>query len=241
MKKIFTLLFIFSFFSRLDIRAQSMNCATATQLNLNNGTVCVNGTSFGAVTNNILFGGCNVVPVNMVWYTYVTTGSNNNFTIAPGTMTNPMIVIYLGGCPGTGTLQYCTSVGGSNTLTTTWGMSAGQQVWIGIASNNGTSGTFNFCVSSTPPNPGAGNICTAAIPVCNSFFNQPNIPSNSSGQVPNCFLNPPQQDIWMKFTIKQAGLLRWTAMPNNLATEFDWCLWDITGGCPGAVACCNYN
>jgi hypothetical protein len=64
---------------------------------------------------------------------------------------------------------------------------------------------------------------------------------NSSGQTPTCFGAAPQQDIWIQFTISQAGTLAWTAMPNITTTEFDWALWDISSGCPGIVTCCNYN
>jgi len=241
MKKISALFVILSILNSARTSAQSMNCATATQLTLNNGTACVNGTNVGAISNNILFGGCNASPVNMVWYTYVSNGSNNSFTVAPGTLTNPMIVVYLGGCPGTGTLQNCVTAAGSNTILTGWGAALGTQVWIGIASTSLNDGTFQFCVKSLPTLPGAGNICAAAIPVCNTVFTQPTIPNNVSGQTPNCFVSPAQQDVWIKFTIKQAGTLAWTATPNNPGTEFDWCLWDITAGCPGIVACCNYN
>ena len=89
--------------------SQSSNCATATQINLVGGNACVNGTNVGAITDNILYGGCNAAPVNMVWYTYVANGSNNTFTVDPGTMTNPEIVIYQGNCPnGPGAaLQTC--------------------------------------------------------------------------------------------------------------------------------------
>lgn len=240
MKRTLLLIIILVLFTLKNF-SQSTNCTTASNLALTNGSACVNGTSAGAITDNILYGTCNTVPVNVVWYTYVTTGSNNTFTITPGTLTNAEIIIYLGGCPNTGTLQSCVVANGSNVLTTNWGMPAGVQVWIGIASNNGVSGSFQFCVNSIPPTPGPGNTCAQATQICNTTFTQPSMAPNASGQTPNCFLNPAQRDIWLKFTITQAGSLRWTATPNNPTAEFDWALWDITNGCPGTVACCNYN
>lgn len=235
------LVLLFIVLTTVQLYSQSTNCTTATNLSLSGGSACVNGTSAGAISDNILYGSCNAAPVNMVWYTYVTNGSNNNFTITPGTLTNAEIVIYQGGCPNTGTLQNCVTATGSTPLVTTWGMTAGVQVWIGIASNGGVSGSFQFCVNSQPPAPGPGNTCAQAKLVCTSPFSQATIPSNSSGQKPACFGSAPQQDIWIKFTITQAGLLAWTATGNNTTTEFDWALWDITNGCPGTLACCNYN
>jgi hypothetical protein len=240
MKKI-VLLFSFAILAAVKSYSQSTNCTTATNLSLSNGSACVNGTSAGAITDNILYGSCNSAPVNMVWYTYVTNGSNNNFTITPGSLTNAEIVIYQGGCPNTGTLQNCVTATGSNPIVTTWGMTAGVQVWIGIASNGGVSGSFQFCVNSQPPAAAPGNTCNQAKVICSSTYNQATIPSNSSGQKPSCFASAPQQDIWIKFTITQPGLLAWTATGSNTSTEFDWALWDITNGCPGTLACCNYN
>lgn len=240
MKKI-ALLFCLAIITSYCGYSQSTNCTTATNLSLSNGSACVNGTSAGAITDNILYGSCNTAPVNMVWYTYVTNGSNNQFTITPNTLTNAEIVIYQGGCPNTGTLQNCVTATGSNPIVTSWGMTAGVQVWIGIASNGGVSGSFQFCVNSQPPAPGPGNTCAQAKLVCSTPFSQATIPSNSSGQKPSCFASAPQQDIWIKFTITQPGLLAWTATGNNATTEFDWALWDITNGCPGTLACCNYN
>ncbi len=227
------------------VKAQSTNCSTASQISLTTGSICVNGTSANSVTDNILYGTCNAAPVNIVWYTYIANGSNNTFTITPGTLTNAQIVIYTGGCPNTGALQTCTTTTGSNILTSTWGIVAGTQVWVGIASNGGNSGTFQLCVKSTPPAAGAGNTCGQAIPICSmTSFTKTSIPSNSSGTQPACFGSAPQQDVWLKFTISQSGSLGWKAIPNNAstgATEFDWALWDITAGCPGTLTCCNYN
>ncbi|MBI3510676.1 MAG: PKD domain-containing protein [Bacteroidetes bacterium] len=246
MKKIttfflFCLLFVFP---SGKIFAQSMNCVTATSLTLTNNSVCVNGTDVGAITDNTLYGGCNTVPVDMVWYTYVTTGSSNQFVVTPGTLTNAEIVIYLGGCPTTGgVLQICNTAVGSSPMTTNWGIPVGTQVWVGVASNAGTDGTFQLCITSTIPPPTGGQFCNTPIILCNeNAYTQSSMAQyGSSGQTPSCFANPTQQDMFIEFTVLQTGLFAWTANPANPATEFDWCLWNVTSGCPGTEVCCNYN
>lgn len=241
-RKILALLLFSIAFQTHRSYAQSMNCATATSIDLSSGSACVNGTNAGAISDNILYGTCNASPVDVVWYTYVANGSNNTFTVDPGTMTNAEIIIYTGNCPnGAGAqLEYCTTSTGGNNINTTWGMVAGQQVWVGVASTTLNDGTFQLCINSTPPAPGPGNTCAQAVPICTLPFNQANIPNNSSGQAPSCFGSAPQQDIFVQFTVTQAGTLAWTATCPP-ATEYDWALWNISSGCPGTLVCCNYN
>ncbi|MFH1320781.1 MAG: PKD domain-containing protein, partial [Bacteroidota bacterium] len=50
--------------------------------------------------------------------------------------------------------------------------------------------------------------------------------------------------IWYIFTIVQAGTIEWTASPQNtgfFGTEFDFAMWDLSGGCPGILTVCNWN
>ncbi len=232
------------YMSQKDTYGQSTNCVTATSITLVDSTVCVNGTTSGAVPYDTLF--CNTAPADFVWYTYVTTGSANLFTITPGTLTNAEIVIYLGGCPSDagGVQQLCKTAAGAAVLTATWGIPVGTQVWIGIASNGGADGTFQLCVKSTIPPAIGGQDCSTAIPLCNkNLYTQASMAQYgpSPGPTPSCFGNPSQQDMFIQFTITKSGTLAWTATPNVITDEFDWCLWDITAGCPGTVACCNYD
>jgi len=229
-----------------NLNAQSTNCATATSISLSTGNACVNGTTVGAIPDNTFYGTCNPSPtvINPVWYTYVTNGSNNSFVITPGTLTNTEFILYIGGCPGTpgSSLQTCGTATGSNVLNSTWGLPAGVQVWVGIASKAGTQGTFQLCITSTPPVAAPGNTCSQAIPLCNfNAYTLASMAANSSGQTPNCFLDPAQRDIWYEFTITQAGTLAFKCTPTVTSTEFDWALWDVTAGCPGTVTCCNYH
>ncbi len=194
---------------------------------------------------------------NEVWYTYVSSGANNTWEITPQGLTDPEIVVYTGGCPGDplGVQQICNTSAGTNVLNTNWGISAGTQVWIGVMSNQGTEGGFDLCVSSSPPDPTAGNICSEAIPVCDVgptySFDMNNY--STSGAVPDCFGGTVNNDIWIQFTVYQSGDIEWDATPTTAGVELDWALYDITGGCPTApggnpanpwtpnTLMCNYN
>ena len=84
--------------------------------------------------------------VNEVWYTYVSNGADNQFTIDPQGMTDAEIVIYTGGCADF--LELCLTETGGTTLDVGWGIPAGTQVWIAVASNGGTEGGFELCIES---------------------------------------------------------------------------------------------
>ena len=237
--------------------SQSDNCATATVVNLDaTGNACVNGTTVNATTANVGYGTCNPLPNvnNEVWYTYVSNGANNVLDVIPQGMTNPEIVIYTGGCAGT--LQTCNDLVGVGTLTTPWGIPAGTQVWIGIMSNQGTQGGFQFCISSTVPAAGGGNTCAGAIPLCdkNATTSVDMSTITPSGDWPDCFGGAMNSDVWFTFTCTQSGTLEFQALPTGAGAnlvELDWALYDVTatGGCPNAIGnsagdpsmSCNYN
>lgn len=228
------------------IVAQSDNCATATVLTLDAaGNVCTTGTTTNATSANVGYGACNPLPNtnNEVWYTYVSNGANNQFDLTPQGMTNPEIVIYTGGCAGT--LQTCNTQVGTALLTTSLGVPLGTQVWIGIMSNQGAQGGFDFCINSTPPAATGGNLCATAIPICDAAATT-TIDMNtvsSSGVFPSCFLSAVNQDVWFQFTVTQSGTFEWSATPGAGSTnvELDWALFDVTAGCPGTEIDCNYN
>ncbi|MCB0379821.1 MAG: gliding motility-associated C-terminal domain-containing protein [Flavobacteriales bacterium] len=232
--------------------SQSDNCVTGTILNLDaTGNGCATGTTTGSTSENIMFGACNAAPANEVWYTYVVSGSQNDFTLTPSGLTNSEIVLYTGGCPSTtGSLVTCGVVTGSNTLNLSWGFTVGTQVWVGVMSNAGNDGGFDLCVNSYNPPAGGGNACAGAIPLCdkNATTNIPDMSIfTSSGAAPSCFPGGGNQDVWFQFTVTQTGTLEWEAAATigGSGVEWDWTIYDITNGCVGTgnevEVACNYN
>jgi gliding motility-associated-like protein len=239
------LLFLTVFFAYFLNFAQSDNCNSATVLTLNSsGNACFSGTTANA-TSSLTTNGCIANPVNEVWFTYTVMGPQNNFTVTPGTLRDAVITIYADGC-NTGTFDYCNSTTGSSTLNASFGLAIGSQVWISVASNTLTDGTFEFCVQSIPPPPGQGNTCGEAISVCqkNQTLNVPNMGIyTASGVKASCFQGPgsnPTQEMWISFCVSQSGTITWSGNPANNFTEYDWSMWDITNGCPGTEVACNY-
>ncbi len=222
--------------------SQSDNCATATVINVN-GNTCVNGTTVNATSSNTMYGACNAAPVNEVWYTYVTQGTQNDFQINPGTLQDAEIVIYTGGCPPTGLLELCDNAAGGASLNTGWGLPPGTQVWVGVMSSTNTQGTFQLCIDSYTPPATGGNACSGALPICQGTINVDMNNMSSSATFPSCFGGAVNQDVWFTFDVLQSGTFEWSATPAGTSTgvELDWALYDITGGCPGTEIDCNYN
>jgi gliding motility-associated-like protein len=218
----------------------SINCATATPISMPGCQSCISGTTVNSqdlITTD--YPGCGSVD-GMVWFTFVAPDANNTFTVTPGTLQNAIIVVSTQPC-GSGSFNACNSATGSNSASTTWGLSPGQQAWIGVGSTSETHGTFNLCVVSLPPTPGPGNTCATGNVICETTgFNYPMNCATASGTFPSCFIDPPQQDTWIVFTVLQSGTIAWTGDPNANA-EFDWALWNITSGCPGTLLSCNYE
>ncbi len=87
-----------------------------------------------------------------------------------------------------------------------------------------------------------GQTAMTAFPVCGtaSFFQQ-NVPicTNSNLFVPGCDTDgttyADKNPFWYKFTCYQTGTFGFTITPNDLADDYDWQLYDVTGLDPNAV------
>jgi gliding motility-associated-like protein len=216
-------------------------CATASVMTF--GSSCaasITGTTVNS-TGNIIYTACHPNAVNIVWFTFVAQGGTNEYTVTPGTLTNAMIVIDSDPCADAA-FETCAATTGNNTVTTTWGFTPGDQVWVGVASAGGNDGTFTLTVESYDAPATSGNTCAQAILLCDKdSFTVPNTNCyTASGQRPGCFGSNPQQDVWYYFTITQNGTLEWMGDPLQ-NSEYDWALWNISSGCPGTQVACNYN
>jgi len=75
--------------------------------------------------------------------------------------------------------------------------------------------------------------CLGAIPICADTFTV-NFNHNGMGNYPNEIFNvsscyaPEQRSVWLKFTIQQGGLLRYSITPLDPNQDHDWTLFDMT-------------
>ena len=221
------------------------NCITPQVVVIpNSGNICVTSTTVGATSDNTT-NACDVgLPGNEVWFTYIATGADNTVTVTPtGSPAMQRAVVTISGTNcASGTYNACNaSVTNGGVATTNWTFTPGTQVWIAVESDNGVEGGFQVCITSVDQPPAPGNSCGTASVLCDqSTFTINPFPNNSSGLTPPCFSTALQQPVYMQFTVGQTGSLVWNADVLG-AAEYDWALYNITGGCYGTNIACNYN
>src|ERR1043165_4866152 len=225
------------------------NCNSATPITVPaSGNICVSSTLNGA-TDDGFYNTCETAGSQEVWFTYIATGSTNTIAVSPTGATpaaNLVVSVTSTNCSGN-TISTCNAAATANgTATANWAYTPGTQVWVFVSSTTNSGGTFQICVTSVTPPPTTGKDCNTAAPLCNKNSFTAQVATGSNGFRPPCFAAALQQPIIFKFTVGQTGLLNWTATPtcgapNAGQTEFDWAVYDITGGCPGTVVACDYN
>lgn len=100
-----------------------------------------------------------------------------------------------------------------------------------------------FALSSKSQCTTLGQTPSTAFPVCGTtVFEQTTVPicSTNSLFVPGCSGNGAanyanKNPFWYKFTCYEAGTLGFTITPNDLADDYDWQLYDVTGLDPNEV------
>jgi gliding motility-associated-like protein len=245
MKKnlLLVVLSIFSLFGFAQAPAND-NC-TAPQVVIipASGTICINSTNINA-TSDLSLNLCQPGPLDDdVWFTYIATGVSNTITVTPtgATPAQSLVVSSSNSNCATATYNVCNAAataGGAATIN--YSYVVGTQVWVNVATL-GADGTFQICITSTTPPPIPGGDFTTATILCNkNNFTQDPLPVNFSAVTPSCFFLSAQQPVFYQFTVGVTGTCDWLATPTGLA-EYDWAMFNVTGGCPGIEVACNYN
>src|ERR1700741_1904884 len=130
MKNLFTSVFLLFAFSMLAQVPANDACSNAQAVVLTGGTACVNSTNLNA-TSDMSTNTCDTgTPGNEVWFTVVTTGTNNTITVTPNgatPATGLVVTLISTGCAA-GTYDLCNSGAGGAAVTVTRGYAPGTQI-----------------------------------------------------------------------------------------------------------------
>ena len=244
MKKLYNFIFLLCTAFLFAQVPSNDTCGNALAVALpGSGSVCFNSSNLNATSDNSTNACDTGAAGNEVWYTFIASNANNTITITPNgatPITSAVVTLITSGCAA-GTYDVCNAATGSNPAITNLGLTPGTQVWFSVESN-GTDGTFQVCIDSTPPAASPGNTCASATNICDkSNISVPDLTGfTASGVQPACFTAAVRKDVWVQFTVGVTGTLEFLGNPIS-TDEYDWALYNVTSGCLGTLVSCNYN
>ena len=185
--------------------AQPSNNECSAAITLTSNTSCVNiaGTNVNATWNPSTFPGatigCGATDKFDVWYTFVAQATTHTITIssAPSQIRVQLL---------SGTCGSFTSLACGNTTITYTSLTVGNTYYIRVYTQNSNTGTFNICVTHTPP---ANDNCAGAASLtsnttCINTAGTLNI-SSANGATPlGCFAAGTYYDVWYSFVAAAA-------------------------------------
>lgn len=195
-------------------------------------------------------------PDNSVWFQFTATATqvtvNTNFTTLPGYITDTEVALFSGTCGSLTELNCNEDIGPGNTMAglTQYSLTIGVTYYIMVDGAEGQTGDFNICVENlanpSPPEPGKD--CNDATLICDqssTTYNPLASGFGSSSETGTCLTFGEHQSTLITFTAATTGLLEFIIQPIG-ASEYDWVLFDISGGCPiqngdELAGGCNYN
>ena len=158
------------------------------------------------------------------------------------------------GCPDLGSTNCILNVNsffGQSNLVGNLNVVAGTTYYIIVASDNTQAPCLDFTINIDEGAPTEQD-CLGAIPICEMVVDVPMVATGSGSCVdismlnPSCLTNGELNSIWYTFGTANAGILNFSLIPNDPNDDFDWALYNITGGqCsdiiddPSTLVSCN--
>jgi len=158
------------------------------------------------------------------------------------------------GCPDQLTTQCIlntTSFFGATSLTANLNVMAGETYYLVVASDEFQASCIDFTLSLNEGVP-TDQDCLGAIPVCELVLTNPQIQAGSGSCLdidplnPSCLTNGELNSVWYTFGTANAGNLNFILTPDDPNDDFDWALFNITGGMcsdiiddPSTLVSCN--
>ncbi|WP_276503153.1 T9SS type A sorting domain-containing protein [Terrimonas pollutisoli] len=228
---------LFSFglvlFSSLSSFAQPSNDACASAISITQGASCTNtsGTLISA-TYAAITGPCGQGTGNKpdVWYSFVAATSNVSVTLSSTTFNKPGLQLY-SDCPAV-TSIICGYSNGTSTSINATSLTVGATYYIRVYDHNGSTGTFNICVTTVAL---AGDECATATSLVSNGgcinTSATLIGATASGGIPTgCASAGTHYDVWFSFVAVQSSELI-TFKKNNPSNISNPELQLFSGGC----------
>jgi len=193
--------------------------------------------------------------VNDVWFSFVAEASAVNISVTGatavttgGTLRNPQIALYSGGCSGLTAIGCISDAMNENFAQFFAGpLAIGETYYIRISARSGFRGTFQLCVNNYNEIPQPSGDCPTGVILCDKsaftvdFVTGIGSVNNEIGNVgcntANCDIEESSSS-WYKWTCRDAGTLTFSLTPLNLSDDLDFVVYELPNGidnCSGKV------
>ncbi|NND34196.1 MAG: T9SS type B sorting domain-containing protein [Saprospiraceae bacterium] len=181
-----------------------------------------------------------------IWFTFTATATSINIRVlgdivdiygitafSQGTMTQPRLALYQGTCEDL-TLVGCDQDRGDN-ISELYSdeIVPSATYYLRISSPQGSSGTFQLCISSYNFVPNPNSDCPTGVVLCDksSFFvaSIEGAGSNSNEVQTSC-LTQEDNSAWYKWVAGSSGTLSFTIFPNNPGDDIDFAVFELPNG-----------
>lgn len=187
-------------------------------------------------------------PDNDVWFKFKAIANTVNISVIgaitgtpKGTLRNPQIALYAGGCGSSSKEIACISDGQGYHIVETFisDLAIGGTYYIRVDGRAGKTGSFQLCVNNYNPTPSPSSDCSSAVVLCDkSPFTVPSITGAGKNrfELPSGIcLEEESSSAWYKWTCDKAGTLTFVLKPVNPADDIDFALFQL----PNGVDNCN--
>ena len=176
-----------------------------------------------------------------VWFTFVAVATDLNVrvigangTIPGGTLLNPEIAVYEGGCTFL-TIKTCLSDAFTQNVVESVAtkLVPGRLYYIRVNSRVNNQGTFQFCLNNFNNVPSPSSDCVTGVILCDKApFTVPSLIGEGAvlNEIDGSCIQPEKASAWYKWTTDQPGFLTFTLTPNNPSDDLDFAVYELPNG-----------
>ena len=179
---------------------------------------------------------------NDVWFAFVATANTVNIVVngntggSNGTLQNPQVALYSGGCGAGLVEEECISDAQGFNFVETFGgpLTVGLTYLIRVDARNGSEGTFQLCINNFNQIPDPTSDCPDGVVLCDkSPFTVQNV--QGAGTItnevdPNSCIQSEISSVWYRWTCDQPGTLTFTLTPNQSTDDLDFAVYELPNG-----------
>lgn len=179
---------------------------------------------------------------NDVWFTFtpketaVFINVSGNTRTGTGTLENPSIALYEGGCNGLAEVNNsaCNSDRFNKNVVelTVANIVVGRTYYLRVSARNSNTGTFKLCLRGFNPPKSPEQDCDKATLLCDksSFYVESLVGFGNKEDLSKTCMREEYASVWYKWICEKPGTLTFDLTPNNDGDDLDFVVYKLPGG-----------